>query len=364
MKKILIPTMPDDTHALYVKLALEEKGHSVTLWYTADYPEIQKHTFRLQDGHIDWCAKGLDLEIKNNSDFDVVWMRRPKKPIMPNYLHPDDVANAENENGEFFKTMWQVIAPNAIWVNPIASLRSVNSKLYQLKIASEIGLSIPESLFSNDPDEIRKFIRNYEKGEVIYKPIFPVYWVSEDALRLTYTNRISEELLPSDALLQSTPGIYQKRVEKSYELRITYFGEKAIAVKLNSQDHPKAKIDWRSVPCFEIGIEAYQLPDDIDEKCKEFMRRMNVKFGCFDFIVTPEGEYYFLEINEQGQFLWIEEANPSIKMLEAFTNYLIDCAGGDRGDEECPVSLLDFQDEVSAMLASAKAVHKDLGLFV
>lgn len=52
------------------------------------------------------------------------------------------------------------------------------------------------------------------------------------------------------------------------------------------------------------------------------MRRMGLVFGALDFIVTPEGDYVFLEVNEQGQFLWIEELNPNIPILDMFVQFL------------------------------------------
>ena len=36
------------------------------------------------------------------------------------------------------------------------------------------------------------------------------------------------------------------------------------------------------------------------------MRKMGLVFCALDFIVTQDDEYVFLEVNEQGQFLWIE----------------------------------------------------------
>jgi glutathione synthase/RimK-type ligase-like ATP-grasp enzyme len=363
MINVLIPTMPDDSHAIYVKLALEKKGHAAKLWYTADFPEVQKHSFEFHNNDILWNAEGVEFKVEDDEEYDVVWLRRPRKPIMPDYLHPEDVHNATNENGAFFKTIWQVIAPNACWVNPVNRLTSVNCKLLQLKIAKEVGLSVPDSLFSNDPDKIKKFIDTYAE-QVIYKPIYPVYWINENDMRLTYTKEINESLLPSDSILQSTPGIYQKKIEKAFELRITYFGDKSVAVKLDSQQHPNAKTDWRSVSCFEIGIEEYRLPDDIDYKCREFMRKMGVVFGCFDFIVTTDDEYYFLEINEQGQFLWIEEVNPSIKMLDKFTNFLIESGGGDVSPKSGVVGLSDFHEAKHKVYVHAAAVHKDNGAFI
>jgi glutathione synthase/RimK-type ligase-like ATP-grasp enzyme len=34
---------------------------------------------------------------------------------------------------------------------------------------------------------------------------------------------------------------------------------------------------------------------------------MQLTFGAIDMIVTPTGEYVFLEINANGQYLWIEK---------------------------------------------------------
>lgn len=360
MVNVLIPTKADDTHALYVCLALEKKGHSATLWYTADYPQLQRHTFTPISDKIKWSAYGLDFNIENK-EFDVVWLRRPQKPILPDYLHSDDIRNAQRENEQFYKTFWQVVAPNARWVNPVNSIDGANCKLRQLKEAAAVGLKTPESLFSNDPDEIKKFISNYPCSEVIYKPIYPVYWVDQNKLRLTYTNAIKEEMLPSDLVLQATPGIYQRKISKSYELRLTFMGDQVKSVKLNSQLNPKAKLDWRTVPCFEIGIEEYELPDQVYKQCIELMRKLGLAFGCFDFIVTPDNEYYFLEVNEQGQFLWIEESNPSIKMLDAFANFLIRCGGYYLNNDA--VSMSEFNEKVHQMQQNAIAKHKDISIF-
>lgn len=53
------------------------------------------------------------------------------------------------------------------------------------------------------------------------------------------------------------------------------------------------------------------------------MKDLGLVFGCFDFIVTPEGEYIFLEVNEMGAFLWIEQQLPEMGMLDAFCEFLI-----------------------------------------
>lgn len=53
------------------------------------------------------------------------------------------------------------------------------------------------------------------------------------------------------------------------------------------------------------------------------MRQLGIVFGCFDFIITPDDEYIFLEVNEMGQFLWIEEILPELKLLDKFCEFLV-----------------------------------------
>ena len=46
-----------------------------------------------------------------------------------------------------------------------------------------------------------------------------------------------------------------------------------------------------------------------------------MKRGAFDFIVTPSGEYVFLECNPNGQWLWIE-METELKISEAIADAL------------------------------------------
>ena len=40
-------------------------------------------------------------------------------------------------------------------------------------------------------------------------------------------------------------------------------------------------------------------------------------------IVTPGGDYVFLEVNEMGAFLWIEEKVEDLGLLDAFCEFLL-----------------------------------------
>src|SRR5438874_2419616 len=116
---ILIPTEPDDVHAVLVKLALEEKGHCCTLWFTADMPSKQANSIYFLEGSSFWVAEDKidNLQITSNS-FDVVWWRRPRQSAVEKTCHENDYLFIKKENALFHDSLPWVIAKTAWWINP------------------------------------------------------------------------------------------------------------------------------------------------------------------------------------------------------------------------------------------------------
>ena len=320
--KILIFTEPDDRHAVFVKYALETNGHHVRLMFTADQPLKQKNSVFMCSASYKWTSSD-EYDSFSDNDYDAVWWRRPRKPYLPkDATHPEDHKFVKRENVFFYESLIANVAPNAWWVNTKESATKATSKLFQLRLAAEIGLVYPETLCSNNPKDIREFVSKYESSGIIYKPMCTNFWLSDGVVRTAYTAKITSALLPEPKILQLSPGIFQKEIKKQYELRVTCFGDHIVAAKLPSQRHPDGQIDWRIIPPEQMIVEPYTLPLEIEHKIKIFMNKIGLVFCAFDFIVTPDNDYIFLEVNEQGQFLWIEECNPEFKMLDMFVNFI------------------------------------------
>jgi len=88
-------------------------------------------------------------------------------------------------------------------------------------------------------------------------------------------------------------------------------------------DEDKGKVDWRQGYDYGLKHSAFTLPRDIADKLRAYLRHFNLRFGCFDLIVTPAGDYVFLECNPNGQWLWIEDALPELKISESIANHLL-----------------------------------------
>ena len=112
--------------------------------------------------------------------------------------------------------------------------------------------------------------------------------------------------LACDEALKAAPVIYQRHLEKLWDIRVTIVGESIYAAAIHSQETASARVDWRRADV-ELEHKKHVLPDDIAKACRRLMKVLNLRFGAIDFVLTPDGQYVFLEINPNGQWLWIED---------------------------------------------------------
>jgi glutathione synthase/RimK-type ligase-like ATP-grasp enzyme len=319
----LIVTEPEDTHAILVTSALEAEGHEVISLFPADFPGRQKNSILvdLKEYH---CITEDDFQLRHHQGYDVVWWRRPRQPVLcKEEVHPDDFKFHRRESLLFHENFTHQLAPGAWWVNRKEAAIRANYKLLQLKIASEVGMIIPTTLCSNHLDEILQFYQRFQTTGIIYKPISYQFWEQKEDFRVVYTSKIDDIEMIKQSSVQYFPGIYQECIAKKYELRVTCFGDYIVAAKLNSQDFSEAEQDWRLAKLGDFKIEPYLLPERLKQQIRFLMRDLGIVFGCLDFIVTPDDQYIFLEVNEQGQFLFLEEACDELFMLDIFVNFLV-----------------------------------------
>ncbi len=194
-------------------------------------------------------------------------------------------------------------------------------KPVQIRAAQLAGLRVPATLISNDFDEISAFAAR-TGGTLLVKPLTPAIWQGERSEFHPFATRRTPDQL-DESSVASAPAIYQPYVDKAYEIRVTVMGRSILSAKLHSQESEHGGEDWRLDNGRTMKVSPYRLPPEVEDGILSFMRNMGLTFGALDFIVTPAGEYVFLEVNESGQFLWVEELCPEIPMLDAFTALLM-----------------------------------------
>lgn len=98
----------------------------------------------------------------------------------------------------------------------------------------------------------------------------------------------------------------QEYVEKALEFRVTIIGGRIFTCAIHSQDSERTRHDWRRYDFEKVKHEVYQLPVEVEQKLLALMKEWGLVYGAMDMILTPSGEYVFLEVNPTGQWGWIE----------------------------------------------------------
>ena len=243
----------------------------------------------------------------------VVWNRRPRDPEVFPGVHEMDSAFVGDEWILFQRNVYALSAhlSDSLWINPPAAAIKGENKLVQLAVARRCGIDLPPTLVSNDPDQIRAFVRRH--GQVVYKSFMPHAWhVEETGQRLAFYVRVLDPASHlDDAALRMCPGIYQAYVDKTHDLRVTVIGDRYFTVALLSTTSA-VEVDWR-VHSFTPGlrVEPCSLPGALESKLRSLMSELGIVFGCIDLAVDRDGAARFLEVNQGGQFLFLEEQDSS-----------------------------------------------------
>lgn len=318
---VLIVSTQGDVHAYAVAEALRLKGAECVLWLTSDYPTVLCETVLFQDGQRAIELVGPELRIEEpRSRFDTVWHRRPRFVLDDGVLHPADVGFAELGCKAFRESLLTVLAPDAFWVNRREAANRAGGKIVQHHAALRCGFRVPDTLYSNSPDRIRTFIREHG-GRIAFKPLKSLAWRSEGTVYMPYTSFIGESDLPGDELLMRAPAIYQAIAPKAFELRVTVMGKRVFAVQIDSQNTHAGRVDWRKAYS-ELTMRSVALPQDVEQRCVRVVEDLGLVFGCIDLVVGPDGTTEFLEVNQMGQFLFLENY-AQVPLLDAFSEFLI-----------------------------------------
>ena len=138
--------------------------------------------------------------------------------------------------------------------------------------------------------------------------------------------------MPPDEVLTYAPGIYQERVVKQYDIRMVIMGHRVYSFALHN---PRQALDWRQdAGLGNVQVEIIPTPPDVEKGILEFAQKAKICFGSVDFAVDNNRQWWFLEINEQGQFLWLDQFNPQAKTLEKFCAFITAPESSDQPLEE------------------------------
>lgn len=306
---ILVITHDRDAHGRHMIDLLRARGREVGALDYSKFPTAITCTFEMTD------PPRVELHLADGTRMDArhiesVLNRRQLEPIAPQTLRDPRIREyIVRESRNFLDALPQLIP--VFWLNHPDRNRVANRKPYQLLLARELGFSVPPTAITNDPEAAGSFVNNLP-GDIAVKTLWtPGISMSDSGgaerhFTLYTAKQSPEQVLAHSAKVKNCPTVFQPYVEKAFELRITVVGCQVFSCAIHSQESEKARHDWRNYDLANTPHKPYDLPERVEGLCCSLVAKLGLSFGCIDMIVTPEGEYIFLEINPNGQWLWIE----------------------------------------------------------
>ncbi len=283
--------------------ALSKKGARPFRFDTDKFPlEVQlraqfdqsQSSYRLKSG-AEWIS---------SEDVKAVWMRRIWQPDLGQNLDPQFQEACIRESLATLSGLWDSLR-GVRWIDDLAKAEAANNKQRQLRVASEVGLVIPKTLITNDPEAVREFFQQV-KGKMVTKLLTALSYSMEYTPFFLYTSIVKEDDLLDSESLRYCPMVFQEQIPKQLELRVIFVQGKVFVGALDASIYEKSTVDWRQ-PNTDVGAwQHHDLPDEIVARIKALMDNFGLLYGALDFIVTPSGDYVFLEVNPRGEWGMLE----------------------------------------------------------
>jgi glutathione synthase/RimK-type ligase-like ATP-grasp enzyme len=296
---ILLATNKRDITTDFVVLELRRRNIPFLRLNTEDLPQ---NAVTFEPTAVDGWQLTRDDQTHRLSSFSAGYYRRPSTPI-PAAAITDPVAQeyCVSEWSAVLRSLWNAL--DGRWLNsPFAILRA-EDKPKQLAVAASLGFHIPETIVTNDQQAAIRFA---DRHSIIGKPLRQALLERGETGEVIFTSRLSRADLEEGAAVSLAPCILQREVTKKCDVRVTIVGQNVFAVAIGSQATADTATDWRKGSNPDLSHEVIYLPADIVERCVALTQLLDISFGAIDLVLDKADNYWFLEINPNGQWAWIE----------------------------------------------------------
>lgn len=251
-------------------------------------------------------------------DFDLIWVRRNITSLNTNFKGEDLDYRSNLSLNIFNFREWNTFIkyfftrfPAEKMVNRASSY--FLSKVEQLDVAREVGLSVPNSLFANSAQQLQ----SHPQGtELINKSANNLGYIQRNGkTHKAYTEVVSPDTIPNQFLVS----FFQEKVEGIHEVRTLYLDGKLYNCGLIKPENADNHVDVKKQS--DLRCHPIDLPPEFEEGVRAFMQRIGFRIGFLDLIKTDKG-YRFIEMNPYGKYLYYSHAC-NFNFEHRITNFLI-----------------------------------------
>lgn len=310
----LIVTSELDTHADAVIKHINNSNSSVKIVRLNLETFIQNSLYAYE-----WESLGrlnqdylhfLDSQ-KNAQNVKVIWWRNFQSSeqynVLPEVTNEWAINYCQKETESLVYSLIGLY-PNANWVNCWHQINLAFYRINQIPLAHKLGLKIPATIVTNSYEKALNFVQS--QGECVVKSMIrhPSFSYNGKQYKC-YTRKIDVETLENmKDSIHLCPVFIQKKVYKKAEYRVTIIGKNTFICRIDSQtiQDENVSVDWRIAETDKILHYPDNLPSEYLRKLDDMLKEFKLKFGAFDIIKDEQDNLYFIELNPDGQWYWIE----------------------------------------------------------
>lgn len=302
---LLIASEKADLTADYLVLRMQERGIPFLRLNTEDYGREFRITISLDSGATGFIHHSDNRTISSD-EIVGAYIRRPGVPS------PDDdteVEHREFASREMVETLRSFFAliPGSRWLNPPSALHAAAIKTRQLMMARRCGFTIPPTCISDYSPAITEFARRC-RGTMIAKAVKSGFIEIDGEFKLAATTRLPSSFPADLEDFASIPATYQAEIIKDHDLRVTVVDDHVFAAAIYSQESADTSVDWRvdAPGGAELRHEPIDLESSVRDACLQITRLLGLRYSAIDLIRTNSGGIVFLEVNPNGEWMWLE----------------------------------------------------------
>ncbi len=256
---------------------------------------------RYSDGEFGLCVGEQRVDAK---DIGAIWLRKWGAFFTPEDPTDEHTRNLIKHEAQYsYRFAFSLLADKR-WMNPPFNRDYVANRLIQAKHAAAAGLKVPAFIVTQCPEQASRFV-TANGGRAITKHISQG-GVKQGGAKMIFTSLVDAQMFAQADDLRHCPTLLQQYIDKEVELRITIVGDKVFAAAIDSQSSAGEQVDWRKANPDTVSHYCLTLPSEVEHKLLQLMSDLGLVFGAIDMILGQDGEFYFIEVNPEGQWGWLE----------------------------------------------------------
>ncbi|MGW5211157.1 ATP-grasp ribosomal peptide maturase [Streptomyces sp. NPDC004051] len=294
---VLVVTRLDDATADVVIEELNRRSVPVVRLDPGDFPQTVTMSARVESSWLTGEVRTETRAVALDAVRSVYW-RRPRPYSASEGLNGPDADWCAQQARHGFGGILTSL-PGAHYVNHPWCNRAAEYKPAQLTTAARCGLRVPPTLLTNDAERARRFIRDH--GPAVYKPLCNSDYTDRDGQGLTvWVEEVATADL--DAGIGHTMHLFQSRVDKVADVRLTAVGNRLFAVRIDGSPG----LDWRR-HYDDLHYTLIDTPPDVAKGVHQYLDAFGLAYGAFDFGLDAAGRWHWYECNPNGQFAWFPD---------------------------------------------------------